>query len=90
MKKTLVTIFSILVAIVGGHYLGIYCANNPEPMLSWLGYVVQFGFNTVSFNLSVIQLDFGLHIGINFVQLVLILIAALAGPKIAEGVKKKG
>ena len=89
MKKNMITFFAIIVAILGGYFLGIICVNTEEPMIMWLGQALEFGFDTFSLDLNVFQFSLGFHISINFVQLLLILIAALAGPKIAEGIKKK-
>ena len=53
----------------------------------WLGQTLEFGFDTFSLDLSVFQFSLGFHIAINFVQVLLILLAALAGPKIADKIK---
>ncbi|HBI84696.1 MAG TPA: hypothetical protein DDX71_00190 [Ruminococcus sp.] len=87
MKKNLITFFAIIIAILGGYFLGIICVNTEEPMIMWLGQSLEFGFDTFSLDLSVFQFSLGFHIAINFVQVLLILLAALAGPKIADKIK---
>lgn len=71
--KTLFFIVMILLAIVlgkaiGGAVTGIH-------FLSWLAIAAKFGVSTVTIDLSVLQVTFGMMIDINVAQAILLLIA---------------
>lgn len=71
--KTLLFIVMILLAVVlgkavGGAVAGIHA-------LSWLAIAAKFGVSTVTIDLSVVQVTFGMMIDINVAQAILLLIS---------------
>lgn len=73
--KTLFFIVSILLAVVLGKAIG--GAVNGIPFLSWLAIAAKFGISTVTVDLSVLQLTFGLMVNINVAQAILLLTAII-------------
>ena len=86
MKRFLVYLFTIIIAIVSGHYLGNYCADSNE-YVSWLAKSLKFGFDMQEFNLNVVSFTFGLHLSINFMQIFLIVFAIALSPTIIKSIK---
>lgn len=86
MKRKLVYLFLIIIAIVTGHYVGKACLNG-DAMWAWLGKQLEFGFNTTTVNLHVLALDIGMHFTINFLQIFLILLAVAIAPKVSDSIK---
>ena len=87
MKFKLTLFLCIAVAAVAGAFLGELAGNSLSPYISWLGYKAAFGFDTISFDLHVIQVSFGLHLNINMTQLLLVILAIAVSPKIASAIK---
>lgn len=73
--KTLFFIVSILLAVVLGKAIG--GAVNGIQFLSWLAIAAKFGISTVTVDLSVLQLTFGLMVNINVAQAILLLTAII-------------
>lgn len=89
MKFKLTLFFCIAIAAIIGGFLGELAANSLNPYIKWLGYGAQFGFDTFSLDLHIIQLDFGMHININVTQLLLVALGLVLAPKIAAAIKTK-
>lgn len=71
--KTLILIVSIVLAVVLGKAIaGAVIGNH---FLSWLAIAAKFGISTVTVDLSIIQITFGMMIDINIAQALLLLIA---------------
>ena len=87
MKFKLTLFFCIAVAAIAGGFLGELAAKSRSPYVSWLGYSAAFGFDTLHFNLHILQFDFGLHVNINVTQLLLVALALVVSPKIASAIK---
>jgi hypothetical protein len=71
--KTLVFIVLIILAVVLGKAVGSAVAG--ISYLSWLAIAAKFGVSTVTIDLSVIQITFGMMININVAQSILLLIS---------------
>ena len=71
--KTLVFIVLIILAVVLGKAVGSAAAG--ISYLSWLAIAAKFGVSTVTIDLSVIQITFGMMININVAQSILLLIS---------------
>lgn len=69
-KKFFMVLFLIVASVVLGALIGVLTKD--IGFLSWLGYSKSIGINTVHIDLSVLQLDFGLQIGINVAQVLLL------------------
>jgi hypothetical protein len=71
--KTLLFIILILLAVVLGKAVGN--AVTGISFLSWLAIAAKFGVSTVTVDLSVLQVTFGMMVNINVAQTLLLLIA---------------
>ena len=71
--KTLLFVVLILLAIVLGKAAAAAFAG--IRFLSWLGIAAKFGVSTVTVDLSVVQVTFGMMIDINVAQSLLLLLA---------------
>lgn len=71
--KTLFVIVMILLAIVLGKAIG--GAVTGIRFLSWLAIAAKFGVSTVTVDLSVLQVTFGMMVDINVAQAILLLIS---------------
>lgn len=71
--KTLFFIVMILLAVVLGKAIG--GAVTDVRFLSWLAIAAKFGISTVTIDLSVLQITFGMMININVAQAILLLVA---------------
>lgn len=71
--KTLFFIVMILLAIVLGKAIGGTVTD--VRFLSWLAIAAKFGISTVTIDLSVLQITFGMMININVAQAILLLVA---------------
>ena len=78
--KTLSFLMLIILAIVLGKAIGT--AVTGISFLSWLAIAAKFGVSTVTVNLSVLQLTFGMMININVAQAILLLAAIITDTKI--------
>jgi hypothetical protein len=78
--KTLFFVVMILLAVVLGKAAGSAVAG--IPFLTWLGMAAKFGVSTVTVDLSVLQLTFGLMVDINVAQAILLLAAIFAYTRI--------
>ena len=74
-KSTWVLVLFILAGIVLGGFLGDMLA--PYSLWSWLSYGKTFGIETVTLNLSILTLTFGLQIKINIASILGIIAAVL-------------
>lgn len=74
-KSSWVLILFILAGIVLGGFLGEILA--PYSFWSWLSYGKTFGIETVTLNLSIITVTFGLQIKINIASIIGIIAAIL-------------
>ena len=89
MKFKLTLFLCVALAVVAGAFLGELASRSLSPYISWLGYALNFGFDTKNFDLHVLQFNLGLHMNINVLQLILTLIAAVLAPKLAASIKTK-
>lgn len=71
--KTLLLIVMIVLAVVLGK--AIAGAVTGVRFLSWLAIAAKFGVSTVTVDLSILQITFGMMININVAQAILLLIA---------------
>lgn len=71
--KTLFFIVMILLAVVLGKAIG--SAVTGVHFLSWLAIAAKFGVSTVTVDLSVLQVTFGMMVNINVAQAILLLTA---------------
>nr|WP_319489635.1 DUF4321 domain-containing protein [uncultured Caproiciproducens sp.] len=78
--KTLLLIILLVLAVVLGQIIGASCTG--IKYFSWLGAAAKFGLSTVELNLSVVKITFGMMIGINVAQAILLLAAILTYIKI--------
>jgi hypothetical protein len=74
-KSTWVLILFIFAGIVVGGFIGEILA--PYDFWSWLSYGQTFGLETVTLNLSIITLTFGLQVKINIASILGIIAAIL-------------
>lgn len=70
----------LVLAVVLGKAVG--GASAGVKWLSWLGVAAKFGVSTVSIDLSVLQITFGMMVNINVAQALLLLAAIFAYTKI--------
>lgn len=87
MKMKLTYLFLIIIAILSGHLLGNLFLGLNEPMISWLGKSLNFGFDTTTLNFNAITLSLGLQVSINTLQILFILLAIALAPKVAASIK---
>lgn len=73
--RTLLFAVLIVLAVVLGKAIGGFAAG--IKLLSWLAIGAKFGISTVTVDLSVLTLTFGLVININVAQAILLLAAIL-------------
>lgn len=79
MKKGIVKTISLILLIVLAVVLGKAAAGAAAgvPSLAWLAIAAKFGVSTVTVDLSVLQVTFGMMIDINVAQAILLLAAIL-------------
>ncbi len=80
MKKILIYIASIVVALVLGGIIGTLCGNIES--LSWLGYTLPLRIDTHEWNWYIADVTFGIQSKYNIAQLLLTIIAVFTAPKI--------
>ncbi|MCI5815478.1 DUF4321 domain-containing protein [Ruminococcus sp.] len=85
MKNKLVLLFMIITAAVLGGLLGNLC--DGVYGLSWLAYSKAIGLDATTLNLSVFDLTFGIHVQMNVAQIILLALALVVSPKIANAIK---
>lgn len=86
MKKFLIYVAAIVVAMVLGGVIGNLCTNVTP--LSWLDYVPPFHMDEKHWNLYVLDMTFGFQSKFNIAQLILTIVAIFVAPKI-ESITKK-
>lgn len=87
MKKVLVYIATIVVALVLGGVIGNLCANIAP--LSWLDYTPPLHVDTHDWNWYIADVTFGIKAKFNIAQLILTIVACFVAPKIAPLIGKK-
>ena len=87
MKLKLTYLFLIIIAILVGHYLGNSCLNTSEPALIWLGKSLSFGVGPNTLDLNAFKLTVDLRVSINFLQILFIILAIFAAPKVSAAIK---
>ncbi|HAG14508.1 MAG TPA: hypothetical protein DCG49_11710 [Ruminococcus sp.] len=87
MKLKLTYFFTIIAAIVLGHFLGVMCSGTGEELIQWLGTTLDFGFPPTSFNFAAMSLTLGVSFSVNFLQILFVLLAVVLSPKIASAIK---
>ncbi len=87
MKFKLTLFFCLVAAVLTGSFLGDLCAKSTYKSVSWLGLGATFGFDTKALDLHVLQMNLGLHVDINILQVLLIALALVLAPKIAKAIK---
>lgn len=87
MKKVLVYIASIVVALVLGGVIGNLCADIAP--LSWLDYAPPLHIDTHDWNWYIANVTFGFQSKFNIAQLILTIVAIFTAPKINTLVGKK-
>ncbi|MFR4393330.1 MAG: DUF4321 domain-containing protein [Ruminococcus callidus] len=80
MKKFLVYLCSIVVAVILGGVIGNLCAGIAP--LSWLDYAPPLHLKSHTWNLYVADLTFGIQSKFNIAQLLLTIVAIFVAPKI--------
>ena len=85
MTNQLVLLFMIITAAVLGGLLGNLC--DGVYGLSWLAYSKAIGLDATTLNLSVFDLTFGIHVQMNVAQIILLALALVVSPKIANAIK---
>ena len=80
MKKFLVYLCSIVVAVILGGVIGNLCVGIAP--LSWLDYAPPLHLKTHEWNLYVADLTFGIQSKFNIAQLLLTIIACFVAPTI--------
>lgn len=85
MKNKLVLLFMIITAAVLGGLLGNLC--DGVYGLSWLAHSKAIGLDATTLNLSVFDLTFGIHVQMNVAQIILLALALVVSPKIANAIK---
>ncbi len=80
MKKALVFIAAIVVALVLGGVIGNLCAGIPA--LNWLDYAPPLHVDTHNWNWYVADVTFGIQSKFNIAQLLLVIMAVFTAPKI--------
>lgn len=86
MKRKLVYLFMIITAICAGYFVGKLCVDK-QPYIAWLGKTMEFGFDTTSFNMRAVVMNLGMHFSINFLQIILIIVAIALAPKVSDAIK---
>ena len=87
MKKFLVYLCSIVVAVILGGVIGNLCAGIAP--LSWLDYAPPLHLKSHTGNLYVADLTFGIQSKFNIAQLLLTIVAIFVAPKIEPLIGKK-
>lgn len=87
MKKVLVYIASIVVALVLGGVIGNLCAELVP--LSWLDYTPPLHIKTHDWNWYIADVTFGFEAKFNIAQIILTIVAIFVAPKIAGLIGKK-
>lgn len=84
MKRVVFRLLLLAVLLVLAVFLGNAAAQGCEgiPFLSWLAWRIQFGWDPVTLDLYVMQLEFGAHVAISVAETVLVLGAVLLGSQI--------
>ncbi|MBR6760987.1 MAG: DUF4321 domain-containing protein [Oscillospiraceae bacterium] len=85
MKYKLTLLLCIIVAVIGGAFLGELCVG--LPYIEILGRPFTFGFDTVNVDLHFLRFSFGLMLDVNLTQILLLMIAIVVAPKIAAQIK---
>ncbi len=86
MKKVLVYIASIVVALVLGGVIGNLCTNIQA--LAWLDYTPPLHINTHEWNWYIADVTFGFESKFNIAQLLLTIVAIFVAPKVAPLIGK--
>ena len=89
MKLKLTILFCIIFSVLAGYYLGALCVSSDIPYLAWLGKSLNFGFDTINLDLNMMKIAFGLHMDVNFLQIILTVLMVALSPKIAAAIKTK-
>lgn len=87
MKKLLVYIASIVVALVLGGVIGNLCADVSS--LQWLNYTLPLHIKAHEWNWYIADVTFGIDSKFNIAQLILTIIALFTAPKISSLIGKK-
>lgn len=87
MKLKLIILLCIIIGVLTGYYLGEVCASSGLAYLAWLGKSLNFGFDTVNVDLNMLKFSFGLHMDVNFIQILLVVLLVALSPKIAASIK---
>lgn len=78
--KTFLFIVMLVLAVVLGKAIAFACADTRY--LSWLAASATFGFSPVKVDLSIVNFTFGISIGINTAQALLLLAAVFIETRI--------
>lgn len=87
MKKVLIYIASVVVAVVLGGVIGNLCEN--VEAMKWLDFTLPLRVNTHHWNWYIADVTFGIQSKYNIAQLLLTIIAIFVAPKIYNLVGKK-
>ncbi|MBQ9696121.1 MAG: DUF4321 domain-containing protein [Oscillospiraceae bacterium] len=82
MKQGLLMTALVLLAIVGGSLLGQVCVEVPD--LEWIGHVYEFGFDTFTMHLQILDITVGTQIHVCIAQMFLVMVALLCYPKLKK------
>ena len=87
MKLKLTYFFLIVIAIIAGYLLGNYCATLSEPILQWFGKSFSFCLDPTAIHLTAFTITFGISLVVNPLEILFVLIAIVAAPKVAAAIK---
>lgn len=85
MKNKLVLLFLVVAAGISGGLIGKMV--DGVHGLSWLAYSKSIGLDATTLDLSIFDLTFGIHISMNVAQILLLILALLIAPKVADAIK---
>lgn len=83
LKRTIAFLFFLLAGIILGTVIARLCAG--VPVLAWLGWGGQVGFDPVTLNLIVFKLTFGFSMDVNVAQIICVIASILLYGKTCKG-----
>lgn len=87
MKLRLTYLLLIIAAIICGYLLGGWLAGFDEQMIAWFGTNFTLDLSPTTIHFTAITLTLGFNLVINPIEIIFIIIAVLAAPKVAASIK---
>lgn len=84
MKNKILLIMLILAGAIIGSIIGEYAVGNET--FKWLAYAKEIGIDPTPIKLVVIELTFGFNFSMNVAQIIFMLIAIIAYPKLSKAI----